>query len=187
MRYDRKIWIAYIVFCGCMLSVMLWAITREYKYGGNPNEEAIEEVSIGISQDAVDFLMYIHDAGKDSITIGSARLLIDTLNIEHPHIVLAQMKLESGNFKSNLAKSNNNFFGMKHPLTRPTVSLGSKKGYATFNSWSYSILDYALWQRRYARGLTEEEYLDMLSYKYAEDKNYVKKVKNIADSLLIEK
>lgn len=38
MRYDRNIWIAYLVFCGCMLSVMLWAITREYKYGGNPND-----------------------------------------------------------------------------------------------------------------------------------------------------
>lgn len=38
MRYDKNIWIAYIIFCGCMLSVMLWALTKEYKYGGKAKE-----------------------------------------------------------------------------------------------------------------------------------------------------
>lgn len=42
MRYDRNIWIAYLIFCGCMLSVILWSITQEYKYGGNPNIDVSE-------------------------------------------------------------------------------------------------------------------------------------------------
>ena len=42
MKWDRHIWIAYIIFCGCMLSTMLWALTREYKYGGNPYRETSE-------------------------------------------------------------------------------------------------------------------------------------------------
>lgn len=103
--------------------------------------------------------------------------------IQHPEIVLAQMKIESGNYQSNIAKKNNNYFGMRHPAQRLTVSLGQKNGYARYRNWAYSVIDYGLWQRRYAYNLTEEEYLTKLSNTYAEDHNYVSKVKNIAKNL----
>ena len=185
MKEFRQVLVAYALFVTCILAVIFWSLFQDYKYGGNQEEE-IEEVSIGVLRDPVDILMYIHKAGRDSITLDNARALIDTLNIEHPHIVLAQMKLESGNFKSDLAKNNDNFFGMKYPRQRATVAQGVDRGYAYYRSWSYSVLDYAIWQRRYASGLTEEEYLEMLSEKYAEDKAYVRKVKSIADSIKVE-
>lgn len=103
--------------------------------------------------------------------------------IQHPEIVLAQMKIESGNYQSGIAKKNNNYFGMCHPAQRLTVSLGQKNGYARYRNWAYSVIDYGLWQRRYAYNLTEEEYLTKLSNTYAEDPNYVNKVKNIAKNL----
>lgn len=103
--------------------------------------------------------------------------------IQHPHVVLAQMKIESGNYESSIARSNNNYFGMRQPSSRLTVSLGSRNGYARYRSWAYSILDYALWQRQYAWNLTEEQYLAKLGRTYAEDPNYVSKVKNIAKNL----
>lgn len=103
--------------------------------------------------------------------------------IQHPEIALAQMKIESGNYQSRIAKKNNNYFGMRHPAQRLTVSLGRKNGYARYRNWAYSIIDYGLWQRRYAYNLTEEEYLTKLSNTYAEDPNYVSKVKNIAKNL----
>ena len=102
--------------------------------------------------------------------------------IEHPHIVLAQMKLESGNYTSKLALENNNYFGMKQPRRRLTTSLGEKNGYASYQSWVYSVLDYALWQREYASGLAEVEYLDSLTA-YAEDSNYRKKIQHIANKI----
>ena len=104
-------------------------------------------------------------------------------DIQHPEIVLAQMKIESGNYQSGIAKKNNNYFGMRHPAQRLTVSLGQKSGYARYRNWAYSVIDYGLWQRRYAYNLTEEEYLTKLSNTYAEDPNYVSKVKNIAKNL----
>lgn len=103
--------------------------------------------------------------------------------IQHPEIALAQMKIESGNYQSGIAKKNNNYFGMRHPAQRLTVSLGQKNGYARYRNWAYSVIDYGLWQRRYAYNLTEEEYLTKLSNAYAEDPNYVSKVKNIAKNL----
>ena len=102
--------------------------------------------------------------------------------IQHPHIVLAQMKIESGNYESRLAKNNNNYFGMRQPTSRITVSLGSRNGYARYRNWAYSVLDYALWQRQYAWNLTEEQYLDKLGKTYAEDPNYTSKVKKLSKS-----
>ena len=143
-----------------------------------------EEVVVGSG--CIDLVIYVHEVGKQEISVERVLTLLDTLNVEHPHIVFAQMRLESGNFKSDLAKNNDNFFGMKYPRQRATVAQGVDRGYAYYRSWSYGVLDYAIWQRRYASGLTEEEYLEMLSEKYAEDKAYVRKVKSIADSIKVE-
>ena len=103
--------------------------------------------------------------------------------IQHPHIVLAQMKIESGNYESRLAKNNNNYFGMRQPASRITVSLGSRNGYARYRNWAYSVLDYALWQRQFAWNLTEEQYLAKLGKTYAEDPNYTSKVKKLSKNL----
>lgn len=182
---DLKLVIVYALFVGFMVGVCVWGIIQDYKYGGNPHEEQIEEI-VEVNQDAIDLVIYVHEVGKQEISAERVLTLLDTLNVEHPHIVFAQMRLESGNFKSDLAKNNDNFFGMKYPRQRATVAQGVDRGYAYYRSWSYSVLDYAIWQRRYASGLTEEEYLEMLSEKYAEDKAYVRKVTNIADSIKVE-
>ena len=182
---EIKIFAAYSLFALCMIAVCLWGMTQDYKYGGNPELEDMEGV-IGVNQDVIDLMIYVHEVGKQEISAEIVLALLDTLNVEHPHIVFAQMRLESGNFQSDLAKNNNNFFGMKYPRQRATVAQGADRGYAYYRSWSYSVLDYAIWQRIYASGLTEEEYLEMLSEKYAEDKAYVRKVKSIADSIKVE-
>lgn len=185
MKTIDKISIAYLLLCLALMAYISWALMQEYRYGGNPYEEQIEEI-VEVNQDVIDLVIYVHEVGKQEISAESVLTLLDTLNVEHPHIVFAQMRLESGNFKSDLAKNNDNFFGMKYPRQRATVAQGNDRGYAYYRSWSYSVLDYAIWQRRYASGLTEEEYLEMLSEKYAEDKAYIRKVKSIADSIKVE-
>lgn len=127
----------------------------------------------------IDIMFYIDSIGKKGCNNAIIKVVLDSIGVQHPHIVYAQMRLESGNYKSMLAQSNNNYFGMKQPYNRPTVSIGETNGYATYKSWSYSILDYALWQRRYANNLTEDEYYEKLS-SYASDKEYINKVKQIA-------
>ena len=104
--------------------------------------------------------------------------LLKKYNIQHKDIVLAQAILESSYFTSNLFVKQNNMFGMLDPLTRPTTSIGDKK-FANYNTIEEGVIDYALWQSCYARNLTREEYFNKLSEVYAEDKNYVNKLKNI--------
>ena len=40
------------------------------------------------------------------------------LNIKYPHIVLAQARIESGTYTSNIFKENHNLFGMKKAYQR---------------------------------------------------------------------
>lgn len=128
-------------------------------------------------------LCELDSLAKFEVSDSLALSLMDDLDIQHPNIVLSQMKLESGHYQSKLAKENNNYFGMRHPAQRLTVSVKSKNGYAHYRNWAYSILDYALWQRRYAYNLSEDDYLTKLSKVYAEDKNYIEKVKKLRKNL----
>jgi flagellum-specific peptidoglycan hydrolase FlgJ len=102
-------------------------------------------------------------------------LIID-LNIAHPDIVIAQAIIESGNFKSNIFKENNNLFGMKMPAYRKTTAIGINRGHAVYSSWRESVIDYALWQGKRARYSTKNQYLRRLK-SYAADPNYITKIK----------
>lgn len=141
---------------------------------GNKDAEEAEDTVVVV--DTTDFLMRI---GEEDIEEDTINEVLSFLDVEHPKVVFAQMRLESGNFKSSLSQTNNNFFGMRHPYRRDTHSLGSINGYASYANWAFSIADYALWQRRYASGLSEEEYLEKLGRVYATDKKYRDKISNI--------
>ena len=56
---------------------------------------------------------------------------IQRQGIPHPHIVLAQARLETGNFKSDRCRRDKNIFGMKRG-----------KRYATYRHWRDSVRDY---------------------------------------------
>lgn len=87
--------------------------------------------------------------------------------VPHPQIVLAQARLESGNFKSDFYKRTNNIFGLKK---------GGK--YATYKHWRDSIKDYKLRiSNRYTKG---SYYAFLQRIGYAKDKEYINKVKQIA-------
>lgn len=136
--------------------------------------------AISYNKDVLTSYTWVEQQSKMSVTDETALCFMEQIGIEHPHIVLAQMKLESGNYTSKLALENNNYFGMKQPRKRATTSIGEKNGYASYKSWVHSVLDYALWQKEYARSLTEVEYLDSLTT-YAEDSSYRSKVQQIAN------
>lgn len=107
------------------------------------------------------------------------RLLRDC-NFKFPHIVLAQAKLESGNFTSKLFKSNNNMFGMRKPKRRITTSVEEKNEYAYYRDWIDCVYDYGFYSCcNLSEVNTENEYFTILGNRYAEDTNYVLKLRNI--------
>jgi hypothetical protein len=121
----------------------------------------------------------------------SEEALIDLLrssNIKYPYIVLAQAKIESGNFTSRIFKQNNNLFGMKEPKIRTTTALGTRFGHAYFSNWESSVYDYAMFQNYRMRDVDSElEYYAKLADGYAEDSTYAFIIKKTVDSLKLKK
>lgn len=102
------------------------------------------------------------------------------LNIKYPHIVLAQAEIETGGFTSNIFKTQHNLFGMKRATVRPTTCMGEECGHAFYNSWKESVVDYALYAASYLSDIhTEKQYFEYLKQNYAEDPNYISKIKQI--------
>jgi len=107
-------------------------------------------------------------------------ILFKECNVKYPHIVLAQAKLESGNFKSKIFKQNNNMFGMRKARQRITSAQSEKNTYAFYRDWVDCVYDYCMYQSSVLCNVTnEDEYFAKLSARYAEDSTYVSKLKDI--------
>ena len=88
-------------------------------------------------------------------------------NVPHANIVLAQAIHETGNFKSKLCKSHNNIFGMKK----------NDKEYRKYNSYKDCITDYK--KRISSKYKGGDYYVFLTNLGYAEDPEYVQKLKRI--------
>ena len=95
--------------------------------------------------------------------------LIKELNMKFPHIVYAQARIESGNFKSAVFKQNSNLFGMREARVRVNTARGTNLNHAYYDNWKESVYDYAFYQCRYMSNAdTEAEYYAALDASYAE-------------------
>lgn len=106
---------------------------------------------------------------------------IKQLKAWYPEVIFAQLLLESNNGKSFLAKNYNNYFGMKKAKSRPSLQLpDTYNGYAIKLNWQHSIIDRILWDKYMFNNIkpSKTEYIKALSI-YAEDKDYVPKLKQV--------
>ena len=93
--------------------------------------------------------------------------------IEHPTIVKAQAILETAHFSSDLCVKNNNLFGLYD---------SKNKRYYSYNHWWESIIAYKKTiQKRYEN--SRYYYMFLEDIEYAEDKEYINKLKEIAEGL----
>jgi flagellum-specific peptidoglycan hydrolase FlgJ len=119
---------------------------------------------------------------QDAFHEDSMITMLKRINIRYPHIVIAQSRLETSNWQSNIFYENQNLFGMKQARSRVSLAQGTQNGHAVYSHWRESVLDYAIYQSRYLSQIrSEEQYYQYLSANYAEDTNYVNKIRNIAD------
>ena len=105
---------------------------------------------------------------------------IKEMNFRFPYIVYAQSVLETGNFSSPVFKENNNLFGMKEAKITVTLSKGTKRKHAYYTNWRESLYDYGMYYSTYLYKITtEENYYNYLQQYYAENPEYVSKLKEI--------
>ncbi len=117
----------------------------------------------------------------DNVTKEKLYEQIIKFGIKFPDIVFAQAMIESGELTSKLFKTANNMFGMRFPSIRETTAQGkTSSGYSRYEDWNFGVYDYFLWQDHMLRNrdeITKSQYFSLLGRVYAEDPNYVSKVK----------
>lgn len=108
--------------------------------------------------------------------------LLKDCNIKYPYIVLAQAKLESSHFTSEIFRNNNNMFGMRKARQRVTTAQSERMTYAYYRDWRESVFDYAMYQSEAMRSVSNEnEYYAKLGERYAEDPQYISKLQRIVE------
>lgn len=97
---------------------------------------------------------------EEELTINNVRKELIIQGLQHVDILLAQVRLETGNLKY---VRGNNLFGF------------TSNKYMSFNSWKDCIQYKKKWQDRKYRGGDYYKFLDSIGY--AEDVNYIKNLK----------
>ena len=99
-------------------------------------------------------------------TIDQVRQELHRQGIPHANIVLAQARLETGNFTSRRCKVDKNLFGMK-----------KGRRYAKYSHWKESVTDY---KKRISSRYNGGNYYNFLRrIHYAEDRLYFRKLDKI--------
>ena len=146
--------------------------------------------------DAEDAMLQLHL--NQPLTDENLKDEIKEQNIVCNKEVFAQIQIESGHLNSFLCKRTNNLLGMRYPFKRKTAACGlflpesdtiilgsqkdlkkyaSQNNYAVYACWQDCVKDYKYWQDQNFK--ITEKYLSFLGAHYAEDADYVKKIKGM--------
>ena len=198
-----------VILCGNTACNNYLAVTicyRDYSYWKTPTAVLIFAFMLFFTPD--DFSMEngqlrlcIPQFIEMPLTIQNLHAELLAQKILCPEHVLAQVKIESANLTSYLLKRTNNMLGMRYPITRNTTACGiyipaydtiimgkqnelkkylRLENYAVYKNWKDAIVDYRIWQE--SNFNLTERYLTFLGKVYAEDTQYVQKIKQITGS-----
>lgn len=117
---------------------------------------------------------YNNSGNLPELTVANLHAELKRQGVKHPKIVLAQSILESSWFRSDLTRTHNNIFGIR-----------TRKGpYQRFDSWVDCVSGYKDLVQYKFKGTTQTEYYAFLrNIGYAADRNYIYKVREIAEKL----
>ena len=99
-------------------------------------------------------------------TIEQVRQELHRQGVPHAQIVLAQARLETGNFTSRRCREDNNLFGIKH-----------NGRYAEYRHWRESVADYKKYISSRYKGGNYYVFLERIGY--AEERGYTQKLQKI--------
>lgn len=144
-------------------AIVILGISQYYYYSISNNSP--DKVDV-ISLDQPEFLLS-ERPDEDLMKV------LNYYDVKHPKIVYAQAVLETGHFRSKVCQEYNNLFGLYNSST---------KDYYKFSHWSESVVAYINYiQYRYKPPNDYYEFLERIGY--AEDVDYIKKVKSIVNSI----
>jgi uncharacterized FlgJ-related protein len=103
--------------------------------------------------------------------------LAKEIGIKYIDVMIAQSRLETAWYSSDIFHDNKNLFGMKVAKQRETTAIGVNRGHAQYHSWIDSLKDYKLWQDVVLTKVSSRQsYISYIGRVYAEDGSYLKKI-----------
>lgn len=109
---------------------------------------------------------------KESLCDENLIITLKYYGLDNTDIILAQAKLETGNYSSRICREYNNIFGLYD---------SKNHDYYRFTSWKECVLFYKL--KIYSRYDRKSDYLSFLdNIGYAEDMDYTSKIKKIIEN-----
>ena len=175
---ELKYLLAQIAVVAGLFALVLWAFlqtSEQVVYRKIEKEPKIEQKSGDIWLCGV--CAYEHSEWCLKMEV---KHLMQLYEIRFPEVVFAQFILETDWGTSRLFLENLNPFGMKQARQRVTASLGACRiGFATFSSLNSAIIDKRIWQTLFFHGSTMDEYLEFIGRVYAEDEDYIDKIRAI--------
>lgn len=153
---------------GVVMGMVLGALTCitstcETKTTEAPTTTTVEEVdSLAVKLQQPEF--FLEDKPTPALVLEACKYY----EIQYPEIVTSQSILETGHYKSKVCLQYNNLFGLYN---------SKKRDYYSFDHWTESVKAYYdLVQYRYNEG---DYYAWLSKIGYAEDPNYITKVKSV--------
>ena len=122
-------------------------------------------------QDKIQYLKFGKKPLLD-LNIGNLAMVLEQQGVKHPRIVIAQSLLETAYYTSKVCLEKNNLFGLRRPKD------GS---YYEFDNWEESVKAYRDYVQYKYKGGDYYQFLQRIGY--AEDPDYVAKVRQIARTL----
>ena len=134
-----------------------------YVYSDNKKENTIveKEDSVSVQWRQNHFLLSEENLYNELVAQG----------VDFPEIVTAQALLETGHFKSYACLQQNNLFGLRD----------NKGKYMSFPHWTDAVAAYKKYIQRYNHPVPEDYYAYLKELGYAEDPQYIDKLKQIVN------
>lgn len=152
---------------GCLLVIVLWGIAVWLEY--NYYQVSTYEEKVPVKLEQPEFFL------ADTPTKELVKEACEYFELKYSEIVVAQSILETGHYNSNNCIKHNNLFGLYN---------SKSEQYYKFDKWWKSVIAYRdMIQYRYKDG-DYYEWLQKIGY--AEDPNYINKVKGIIKKYKLE-
>lgn len=147
---------------GIMLTALFnWACSPKYDTKENSIRIEVIKDSVKVHKDSIK----AHSIPKN-LTVSNLKAELDKNKIPHSNIVLAQAKLETGNFKSDLVHTHQNIFGLKK---------GNR--YRKYSHWTECVADYKKCISSRYNGGDYYNFLNRIGY--ADNPNYTNLLKEL--------
>lgn len=125
-------------------------------------EQNAHELEIKALQERI---AYLNESDSLKYNLKNVDKYIESIPFKNKDLIKRQMRLESANTLSKVARGCNNLFGMKNAGKRP--QLGKKGEYRIYAHWTQSVMDRYLYELHCGTSLNG----------YAQDSKYFEKIK----------